>query len=86
MKTHPEKIGKHNYNKDCKEQPREIRDQCEKKSIQPLYNIQERLVRTDELVDRFQKSGQRENSTRPEEESRTNVRILGRNEREGVDS
>ena len=44
------------------------------------------LVHTDELVDRSQKSGQRENSTRPEEESRTNVRILGRNEREGVDS
>ena len=44
------------------------------------------LVHTDELVDRSQKSGQRENNTRPEEESRTNVRILGRNEREGVDS
>ena len=75
MKTHPEKIGKYNYTKVCKEQPREIRDQCEKKSIQPLYNIQERLVRIDELVDRSQKSGQHENSTRPTEETRINVRF-----------
>ena len=69
MKTHPD------YNKDCKEQPKKIRDQCEKTDIQSPGNIQERLVRTDELVDRSQKSGQRENSTRPTEESRTNVRI-----------
>ena len=72
MKTHPES---YNYNKDCKEQPKEIRDQCEKTSIQSLRNIQERLVRTDEFVDHSQKFGQRENSTRPTEESRTNVRI-----------
>ena len=61
--------------KDCKEQPKEIRDQCKKTSIQSPRNIQERLVRTDELVDRSQKFGQRKNSTRPAEESRTNVRI-----------
>ena len=72
MKTHPER---YNHNKDCKEQPKEIRDQCEKTDIQSLRNIQERLVRTDEFVDCSQKFGQRENSTRPTEESRTNVRI-----------
>ena len=37
MKTHPEK---YNYIKDCKEQPRKIRDQCEKTSIQPMRNAQ----------------------------------------------
>ena len=75
MKTQPEKIGKYNYIKDCKEQPREIRDQCEKNSIQPPCNTKDGLVRTDELVDRSQKFGQHENSTRPMEETRTNVRI-----------
>ena len=72
MKTHPEK---YNYIKDCKKQPRENRDQCEKTNIQPLRNIQERLVRTDELVDRSQEFGRHENSTRPTEETRTNVRF-----------
>ena len=62
------------------------RNQYEQTGDQSPGNIQERLVRTDELVDRSQKPGQRENNTRPEEESRTNVRILGRNEREDVDS
>ena len=73
MKTHPKKAKKYNYTKDCKEQPREIRDQCEKNSIQPLCNTQERLVRTDELVDRSQEFGRHENSTRPTEETGTNV-------------
>ena len=44
MKTHPKKAKKYSYIKDCKEQPREICDQCEKKSIQPPCNTQERLV------------------------------------------
>ena len=57
MQTHPER---YNSNKDCKGQPKEIRDQCEKTGTQSPRNIQERLVRTDELVDRSQKPGQRE--------------------------
>ena len=51
MKTRPKKAKKYSYTKDCKEQPREICDQCEKKSLQPLCNTQERLVRTYEPVD-----------------------------------
>ena len=35
QKTRPKKAKKYSYTKDCKEQPREICDQCEKKSIQP---------------------------------------------------
>merc|ERR1719233_190445 len=31
-----EKAKKYSYTKDCKEQPREICDQCEKKTIQPV--------------------------------------------------
>merc|ERR1719186_707172 len=46
MKTRPKKAKKHSYTKDCKEQPREICDQCEKKSIQPLCDMQERLTCT----------------------------------------
>jgi len=46
MKTRPKKAKKYSYTKDCKEQPREICDQCEKKSIQPLCDMQERLVCT----------------------------------------
>merc|ERR1719186_777868 len=44
MKTRPKKAKKYSYTKDCKEQPREICDQCEKKSIQPLCDMQERLT------------------------------------------
>merc|ERR1711862_200364 len=33
MKTRPKKAKKYSYTKDCKEQPREICDQCEKKSL-----------------------------------------------------
>merc|ERR1712119_140101 len=44
MKTRPKKAKKYSYIKDCKEQPREICDQCEKKSIQPLCDMQERLT------------------------------------------
>merc|ERR1712096_556356 len=44
MKTRPKKAKKYSYTKDCKEQPREICDQCEKKSIQPLCGMQERLT------------------------------------------
>merc|ERR1712096_154660 len=40
MKTRPKKAKKYSYTKDCKEQPREICDQCEKKSIQPLCDME----------------------------------------------
>merc|ERR1711954_154456 len=43
MKTRPKKTKKDSYIKDCKEQPREICDQCD---IQPLCDTQERMVRT----------------------------------------
>ena len=46
MKTSPKKAKKYNYTKDCKEQPKEIREQCEKKSLMPVCVIQDRLVRT----------------------------------------
>ena len=46
MKTRPKKAKKYSYTKDCKEQPREICDQCEKKTIQPVCEKQERLVCT----------------------------------------
>merc|ERR1712179_688412 len=36
MKTRPKKAKKYSYTKDCEEQPREICDQCEKKTIQPV--------------------------------------------------
>ena len=51
MKTRPKKTKEYSYIKDCKEQPREICDQCEKKSIQPLCDTQERLVCTYEPVE-----------------------------------
>merc|ERR1711925_59185 len=43
MKTRPKKAKKYSYTKDCKEQPREICDQCEKKSLRPVCDMQERL-------------------------------------------
>merc|ERR1712055_698038 len=46
MKTRPKKAKKYSYIKDCKEQPREICDQCEKKFLQPVCEQQERLVCT----------------------------------------
>ena len=46
MKTRPKKAKNYSYTKDCKEQPREICDQCEKKSIKPVCDTQERLVCT----------------------------------------
>merc|ERR1712221_43918 len=46
MKTRPKKAKKYSYTKDCQEQPREICDQCEKKSIQPQCMMQERLTCT----------------------------------------
>jgi len=46
MKTRPKKAKKYSYTKDCQEQPREICDQCEKKSIQPQCTMQERLTCT----------------------------------------
>ena len=46
MKTCPKKAKKYNYTKDCKEQPREICDQCEKKNTQLLCDTQGRMVRT----------------------------------------
>merc|ERR1712087_375392 len=36
MKTRPKKAKKYSYTKDCKEQPREICDQCEKKNLRPF--------------------------------------------------
>jgi len=51
MKTRPKKAKKYSYTKDCKEQHREICDQCEKKSIQPMCDTQERLVCTYEPVE-----------------------------------
>ena len=44
MKTRPKKAKKYSYTKDCKEQPREICDQCEKKSIQPLCDMEQRFT------------------------------------------
>ena len=46
IRTRPKKTKKDGYIKDCKEQPREICDQCEKKNTQPLRDTQERMVRT----------------------------------------
>ena len=43
MRTRYKKAKKYNYIKDCREQLRQICDQGEMKSIQPLYNSQERL-------------------------------------------
>eukprot|EP00091_Calanus_sinicus_P000057 TRINITY_DN0_c4_g1_i4.p1 TRINITY_DN0_c4_g1~~TRINITY_DN0_c4_g1_i4.p1 ORF type:complete len:167 (+),score=45.65 TRINITY_DN0_c4_g1_i4:523-1023(+) len=40
----PKNAKKYSYTKDCKEQPREVCDQCEKKTIQPVCDLQERLV------------------------------------------
>merc|ERR1712243_75555 len=42
MKTRPKKAKKYSYTKDCKEQPREICDQCEKKSLKPVCVTQDR--------------------------------------------
>ena len=44
MKTRPKKAKEYNCSKNCKEQPREIRDQCGKESIQPLCDTPERLA------------------------------------------
>ena len=44
MKTRPEKAKKYSYTKDCKEQPREICDQCETQSLEPVCDFQERLT------------------------------------------
>ena len=44
QKTRPKKAKKYSYTKDYKEQPREMCDQCEKKSIQPICDMQKRLV------------------------------------------
>ena len=41
------------YTKDCKEQPREICDQCKKKTIQTVCVKQERLVCTYEPEETF---------------------------------
>ena len=46
MKTRSKKAKKHNYTEDCKKQPREIRDQCKKKSLKPVCVMQDRLVCT----------------------------------------
>ena len=42
-KTRPKKAKKYTHTKDCKEQPREICNQCD---IQSLCNTQERMVCT----------------------------------------
>merc|ERR1719312_2239313 len=54
MKTRPKKAKKYSYTKDCQEQPREICDQCEKKSIQPQCTMQERLTCEYEPVEQCQ--------------------------------
>ena len=46
MKTRSKKAKKHNHTEDCKKQPREIRDQCKKKSFKPVCVVQDRLVCT----------------------------------------
>ena len=46
MKTRSKKAKKHNYTEDCKKQPREILDQCKKKSLKPACVMQDRLVCT----------------------------------------
>ena len=46
MKTRSEKAKKYSHTKDCKEQPREICDQCEKQTMNPAYAMQDRLVCT----------------------------------------
>ena len=43
MKTRPKKAKKYSYTKDCKEQPREICDQCEKKTLRPDCIPEERM-------------------------------------------
>jgi len=43
MKTRPKKAKKYSYTKDCKEQPREICDQCEKKNLREVCETQDRL-------------------------------------------
>ena len=43
MKTRPKKAKKYSYTKDCKEQPREICDQCEKKTLESECIDEERL-------------------------------------------
>ena len=39
MKTCPKKPKKYSYTKDCKEQPREISDLYQKKTVQPVCKI-----------------------------------------------
>ena len=46
MKTHSKKAKKYSYIKDCKKQPREICDQCNKKSSKPVCVVQDRLTCT----------------------------------------
>ena len=46
MKTRSKKVKKHNYTKDCKKQPREIRDHCKKKSLKPVCMMEDRFVCT----------------------------------------
>ena len=46
MKTHSKKAKKYSHTKDCKEQPREIYDQYEKKPLKPVWFMQDRLVWT----------------------------------------
>ena len=44
MKVRPKKAKKYSYTKDCKEQPREICDQCEKRTIEPECVMEERVA------------------------------------------
>ena len=59
MRICPKKTKKDSYTKDCKEQPREI---CEKKSIQPLCDTQERLVRIHEPTENEEITNQGQNT------------------------
>merc|ERR1712215_653088 len=51
MKTRPKKAKKYSYVKDCKEQPRQICDQCETQNLEPLCDTEESLVCTYEPVE-----------------------------------
>ena len=46
MKTRSKKAKKSNYTKDCEEQPKEIPDQCKKKSLKPVCVMQDSFVCT----------------------------------------
>ena len=44
MKTRPKKAKKYSYTRDCKEQPKKVYDQCEKKTLKPICTMDARQV------------------------------------------